>query len=166
VSASEEFYAARDARTLAYGIDPGVLGRTVGVVVGPDAAGNPAAQATALALVNLLARVHRSLVLWMPDIELLVPAVIEATRLAEACVATARAIDPYIQVTSAGAAATGPGEPGIPSIAIGMNVPIGCTVYLGAERFLAVATTVPFLSAPTLSQCWGAGWQHAWPPAS
>jgi hypothetical protein len=149
VSASEEFYAARDARTLAYGID---LGRTVGVVVGPDAAGNPAAQATALALVNLLARVHRSLVLWMPDIELLVPATIEATRLAEACAATARAIDPYIQVTSVGPAAAGPGEPGIPSIAIGMNVPTGCTVYLGAERFLAVVDDRPVpISADPLS---------------
>lgn len=152
MSANEEFYAARDARTLAYGIDPGVLGRTVGVVVGPDAAGNPAAQATVLALVNLLARVHRSLVLWMPDIELLVPAVIEATCLAEACAATARAIDPYIQVTSAGPAATGPGEPGIPCIAIGMNVPTGCTVYLGAERFLAVVDDRPVpISADPLS---------------
>src|SRR6266516_742878 len=98
MSASEEFYAARDARTLAYGIAPGVLERMVGVVVGLDVAGNPAAQATVLALVNLLARVHRSLTLWVPNFELLAPAaMVEATGLAEACVATARAIDPHIQ---------------------------------------------------------------------
>jgi hypothetical protein len=56
MSTSEEFYAARDARTLAYGVDPGILSRTVGVVVGADAAGNPAAQTTALALVEQLSR--------------------------------------------------------------------------------------------------------------
>ncbi len=54
MTASDDFYAARDARTLAYGITPGVLTRPVGIVVGTDAAGNPAAQATVLALVNLL----------------------------------------------------------------------------------------------------------------
>jgi hypothetical protein len=150
MSTSEEFYAARDARTLAYGVDPGILSRTVGIVVGPDAAGNPAAQATALALVNLLARVHRSLTLWVPDVELLAPAMVEATGLAEACEAVARAIDPHIQVIAAGPGDMSRPEPGVPSIAIGTDVPPGCTVYLGAERFLAAVDDhpVPISAAP------------------
>jgi hypothetical protein len=143
MSASEEFYTARDARTLAYGIAPGVLGRTVGVVVGLDAAGNPVGQATVLALVNLLARVHRSIALWVPDVELLAPAIVEASGLAEACAATAWAIDPHIQVTLTHPGALSGAGPGVPSIAIGVEVPPGCTVYLGGERFLAVVDDRP-----------------------
>jgi hypothetical protein len=143
MTASDDFYAARDARTLAYGITPGMLTRPVGIVVGTDAAGNPAAQATVLALVNLLARVHRSLSLWLPDARLVAPAMVQATSLAEACAATARAIDPYINVALAGPGTRSRTGAGVPTIAIGTEVPPGCTIYLGAERFLAVLANRP-----------------------
>jgi hypothetical protein len=143
MSVSDDFYAARDARTLAYGIAPGVLTQTVGVIVGDDAAGNPAAQATVLALVNLLARVHRSLALWVPNAELLAPAMVEAPGLAEACAATARAADPHIHLTCASQGALGPTGPTVPSVAIGTEVPPGCTIYLGAERFQAILADRP-----------------------
>jgi hypothetical protein len=143
MSASDDFYAARDARTLTYGITPDVLTQPVGVVMGSDAAGNPAAQATVLALVNLLARVHRSVSLWVPDAGLLAPAMAGGTGLAEACVATAQAIDPYINIGSASPGAVRGTGPGVPTIAVGKEVPPGCTVYLGAERFLAVLADRP-----------------------
>ena len=83
MTAEEQFYLERDRRTR----ESGVLHSfeiPVRVVVGRDAAKSAAGQTAVLALVCMLARIHRHLQLDIPSAALLSPALVPAARLDEA----------------------------------------------------------------------------------
>jgi hypothetical protein len=132
------FYRERDRRSLQYGADPAVLERPVAVYVGEDAAATRAGQVTVLALINMLARVHRRLILTIPAGPLLARCLVAASDLPAACAATAKAIDPFIDVESGA-----PRRGRMPSVGVGTAVPLGLDCYLGADRFTATLTTNP-----------------------
>ena len=86
------------------------------------AAESPAGQALALAVINMICRVHRRVQLFLPDSELHVPTLVPATTLAEAGEKLAVAIDPFIDLAACE-------EPG-PTLAIG---DVAGTYWLGAD---------------------------------
>jgi hypothetical protein len=95
------FYAERDLRTLDYGGIASALERPVGVHVGADAASTFSGQVATLALVNMAARVHRNLCVVAPNAPLLSHgSLATSVDLASACLATARAINPCIELSS------------------------------------------------------------------
>lgn len=96
----ETFYRERDRRTLQYGGQRDALEHPVCIIVGSDVAGTHAGQTALLALVNLVARVHRRVHLCVPEATLLVPALVPAADLRTAAVATVRAINPVIDLTT------------------------------------------------------------------
>jgi hypothetical protein len=115
-----------------------VLERPVAVHVGEDAAATRAGQVTALALVNMLARVHRRLVLVIPDSPQLAWSLVTATDLPAACAATAKAIDPFIDLDLAAR------RPSLmPGVGIGLAAAAKLDYYLGADRFTATLATDP-----------------------
>jgi hypothetical protein len=122
---------------LEYGANSAVLERPVAVHVGEDAASTQAGQATVLALVNMLVRVHRHVVLSVPDGPLLTSSLVPPSTLPTACVATAMAIDPFINLEPA------PRHMSMPSVGIGSAAPTGLDFYLGADRFAATLATDP-----------------------
>lgn len=89
------FYMARDQRTVEYGADVDRLGRPVTITVANACASTVEAQMAVLALVDLLARVHRNLRVVVP----VVPVVghRRGANLRTAATATASAIDPFQQ---------------------------------------------------------------------
>lgn len=99
------------------------LNTPITVHIGPATAATPAGQVCLLALIDLVARVHRHLDLHIADVTL--P---DGTVLADAAAAAARAINPYIRL--------GPGADG-PSVGIGADAP-ACTWHLGARGWRAV----------------------------
>lgn len=130
----ERFYEERDRRTRECGVAHG-FDQPVRVVVGADAAQSPNGQAMVLALVNMLARIHRSLQLDIPPAALLTPSLVPASQLDVAAAELARAIDPYIRldesVTSTHA------------IGIGARAPHGLPWYAGAEGQIAIIERQP-----------------------
>ena len=119
------------SRTVAY--LPGFrdAGRPVVIVLGADAHG-PAGHALAHALVNQLARAHRSLVLVGDlDHEFLCPTLFGCATLREATVELALAINPYIDVAVAPDAAI---SGRLLSLGVGSA---GADIDLGADRWYA-----------------------------
>jgi hypothetical protein len=134
----DRFYKERDRRTLEYGADPAVLEGPMAVHLGEDAAATRAGQVAVLGLVNMLARVHRRLVLVVPASPLRARCLVPASDLAMACVAMATAIDPFIDLE------LGPRSRScMPGVGIGRTVPGGLDYYLGADRFTATLATDP-----------------------
>ncbi|BFV58379.1 hypothetical protein KCMC57_up34830 [Kitasatospora sp. CMC57] len=125
---ARRFYAERDVRTLQYGADTTVLERPVALLVGIDATGR-AAQVAALALVNMLARVHRRLHLVVPPADLQARALIDAPTLADALFAMATAINPVLDLTTAPMSASIPTN--AITIGIGTDLPDELDIYLG-----------------------------------
>jgi hypothetical protein len=146
------FYAERDLRTLQYGADPAVLDRPVAVHIGEDAATTRAGQVTVLALVNMLARMYRRLVLIIPDGPLLARSLVDASDFATACVSTAKAIDPFIDLELGSRRRSS-----MPSAGIGLAATKGLDYYLGADRFGATLATDPLEIANSHSTVLGGG---------
>jgi hypothetical protein len=121
----ERFYAERDRRTTAYGVVTDRLNTPVRIKVGTDAAASASGQALALALINMVCRVHRRVQLLLPDTGLLVPTLVPATTFAEAGETLAFAIDPFIDLASSK-------EPG-PTLATG---DVTGTYWLGADGYI------------------------------
>lgn len=92
------FYAERDLRTRQCGGLDAALERPVRIVVDPDAAQTRAGQVAALALINMVARVHRCVILDVPSAPLVAQALVEANELGEAMRTTALAINPYLEI--------------------------------------------------------------------
>jgi hypothetical protein len=126
-----EHINARTDRTLRYtgGLHP----RTpASVNCGQSAAQSPVGQAVTLTAVNMLARVHPTVVMTIPDVPLIVPCRFPSSSLAEACAALARAANPTVRTTSH-PNALGQGM----SIGIGIDAPPS-TIYVGAQRWTAL----------------------------
>lgn len=135
MSNEELFYQERDRRTVAYGIDPAFLKMPVAIAIGSRTAATPAGQVAILALANMVARVHRNIRIIAPQIPLHVGTLVEGRDLATVCEATARAINPFIQVQVADPAGSRSLD-GIPTIGVGGDAPGGCSAYLFADRFI------------------------------
>jgi len=129
----DRFYAERDRRTRAYDVATDRLDTPVRINVGVDAASSPAGQALALAVTNMVCRVHRWVDLRLPDIELLVPTLVPARTLSEAAEALAVAIDPYINLACSD---SGSG----PTLAIG---DVEGTYWLGADGYIGHLADTP-----------------------
>jgi hypothetical protein len=125
---ARSFYAERDTRTLQYGADTTVLQRPVAVLIGIDATDRPA-QVAALALVNMLARVHQRIHIVVPSAELQARALIDAPTLADALIETVTAINPVLNLTAASTSSSIPANS--ITIGIGTNLPSGLDIYLG-----------------------------------
>jgi hypothetical protein len=133
----EDFYRLRDLRTTAYGIEADPLERPVGIAIGAEAAASPAGQAGALALVNMAARVHRSLHVSAPDAPLLVPTLTGGTTLADHVFELVTAIDPYNEVR------VDPTGTGLPDITVGVGSGTGAPMAITASRYTGLVTTHP-----------------------
>ncbi|HVT70441.1 MAG TPA: hypothetical protein VHF26_22030, partial [Trebonia sp.] len=130
----DRFYEERDRRTRECGVT-GVFDVPVGLVVGADAARSPNGQLATLALVNMLARLHRHLCLQIPPAPVLRPSLVPATRLDEAAAELARAIDPFTRIDV--------GVPCIHAVALGVDVPAGAPWYAAADGQVAVLDRRP-----------------------
>jgi hypothetical protein len=129
----DRFYEERDRRTREFGVTD-IFDKPVGVVVGVDAAQSHNGQLAVLALVNMLARMHRHLCLRVPPVPLLGASLVPATRLDEAAFQLAQTIDPFIRFDSA-----------VPphAIALGADVTGVAPWYVGAEGQVAVIDQRP-----------------------
>ena len=144
----ERFYLERDRRTRECGVVDG-LDQPVRVVVGSSVANSPAGQAMVLALVNMLARIHRHLQLEVPPVDLLRPTLVPAKRLDEAAVSLAKAINPFIHLN-------GP-ESSHHAIGLGSDAPPGLPWYAGADGQVAMIDRQPLPFQQTDSMTLGAG---------
>jgi hypothetical protein len=142
----ERFYLERDRRTRECGVVHG-FDRPVRVVVGRATASLPAGQLMVLALVNMLARIHRHVQLEIPPASLLRPTIVPANRLDEAASALAQAINPYIRLDGVQASPH----------AIGLgDAPSGLPWYAGAEGQIAIIDRQPVHVQPAGSLSLGA----------
>ncbi len=141
MSTEAEFYKLRDRRTNQVGAHADRLDTPITVRVGPASAQTRAGQVCLLALVDLLARLHRHI-----DLGIAYATLADGTTLADAAVAIARAINPYIDLAPA---ADGP------SVGIGGDVP-ACTWHLGARGWLAVLDRNPQEVRGDEQTIWGA----------
>ncbi|HEV2345813.1 MAG TPA: hypothetical protein VGS97_17065 [Actinocrinis sp.] len=115
----DAFYAERDRRTRQCGGQDTNLERPVRIVVGDDAATTRAGQVAALALINMVARVHRRVALYAPAAPLRARSLVAADDLQDAIRATALAINPFLEIQADGAL---PPDAAV-SIGIGHHVP-------------------------------------------
>lgn len=140
----EHFYLERDRRTRECGVVHG-LDQPVRVAVGRAAANSPAGQVAVLALVNMLARIHRCLQLDVPPVDLLKPALVPATRLDEAAATLAKAINPCIGIDARQSSSYG--------IGLGPDAPPGLPWYAGADGQVALIDRhpLPFPQTDSLS---------------
>jgi hypothetical protein len=127
---TDAFYAERDARTVQYGGDVSALTIPVTVILGADVAGHRPGQVAALALANMLARVHRHLHFVVPHAPLRAASLVKATDLATAMHDTVTAITPVLAVTTSEDYDRSLQVAGV-SVGIGSAAPDGLDVYLG-----------------------------------
>jgi molybdopterin/thiamine biosynthesis adenylyltransferase len=146
------FYDERDRRTVEYGIDPGFLEAQVAVMVSDEAAVSRPGQVATLALVNMLARTHRSIALVVPPSPLVAQTLVPGDDLQSVLVATARAIDLFNRIEIAERPPTE-----TPCIGIGADLPPRLALYVGAEGAAATLADVPQPISPTDSTILGAG---------
>jgi hypothetical protein len=95
----DEFYNQRDRSTRHLGVVDDVVERPVGIIVSSNAADSRAGQIAAVALVNMIARVHRKIRLVVPPASLIANPHHGGTNLAEALQNTILAIDPFNEVS-------------------------------------------------------------------
>lgn len=148
----ESFYARRDQRSIEYGAAAARLEQPVGVIVGEDAAESRSGQVAALALINMLARVHREIHLSVPSRPLLARPLVRGTDLEDTAVRTIAAIDPFCRIRVSRQLS---GE--MPVAGLGTNVPRGLTVYLGALGSRALTSREPIAFAESSGTVLGAG---------
>jgi hypothetical protein len=128
----DRFYAERDRRTRAYGIVTERLDSPVRINVGTDAASSPAGQVLALALINMVCRIHRRVELLLPASDLLVASLVPGRNFAEAGEALAVAIDPYIDLARSSESS--------PTLAVGN---VAGNYWLGADGYIGNLYDVP-----------------------
>jgi molybdopterin/thiamine biosynthesis adenylyltransferase len=130
----DAFYAARDPRTVEYGV-AGIFERPVAVHVGMQTASTMRGQLATLALVNMLARMHRVIHLDIPSVAILRPTLVPADRFDDAVHLLAHAIDPFIEFIPRGERCA--------AIGLGIDAPPGLPCYAGATRQVAIIDRDP-----------------------
>jgi hypothetical protein len=139
----DRFYAARDLRTTEYiGGDTAWVERPVGLAIGGPASETRAGQMAFLAQVNMAVRLHRRLVLVVPQVSLAARSLVPARDLREAAEATALAINPFIELSFVVPSRLRD----LPSVAIGRVSGASPTLWIGADGCLATLApeTQPF----------------------
>jgi hypothetical protein len=130
---ANQFYAERDRRTRQMGVLDEALTKPVEVIFPSALASSRAAQISALALVNMVARLHRRLRFAAPAAPLLAKSLVPATNLQDALVQTARAIDPFVALDVISAESDG----------LSVQVDEGPRWYLGVEGACGIHATLP-----------------------
>lgn len=137
------FYRRRDQRTGEYGLSLDVFDTPVGVVVGRDAASTPGGQFLVLALVNMLSRLHRHLVLDIPAEPLLVRMpLVSGVSLSDAATGLARAIDPFIKLES------GMPSQGVKTLGVGGELLEGLSCYVSGSCWGGMLSRFPLPVIP------------------
>lgn len=132
------FYAERDQRGQQYMAAAELPVGPVGLEVGLDAAETAAGQLAALLLVNMLARVHRTLRIVVPDVPLIMPSVLAiGSTLAAALNGMARAINPFIRIIDAS------GHNTMPSVGMGAQISAEVDAYLLIEGWRGGLSQTP-----------------------
>jgi hypothetical protein len=129
-SARDSFYQLRDDRTRAFGVPDSICEKAVRVAVGPMTASTIEGQVAVLALVNMLSRIHRSLILDIPHLPLHRSAIVPGRTLDEVAVSLAKAIDPFIELS-------GSRDVHI-AIGVGPEAPPNLQWYIGSLGQIAV----------------------------
>jgi hypothetical protein len=151
MTTAEEFYRLRDQRTVQLGGEPAALAAPVCFRASPRTASSAAGQVLLLALVNMAARVHRRLVVDVPERELVAPTLLPSGTLLEGITTTVTAIDPFCHFQ------IGPPN-GNEQVVIGIGDDIdACNWYVGATRYRATLTDHPVPVTDDPSTVWGAG---------
>lgn len=137
-SRRDAFYVERDKRTHQYGGHDDALERPVLITVNADIGATRAGQIATLALVNMMARVHRRIQLDIPAVPLIARSLLPANDLHTAAVATALAITPVLELT------LGQGvQPLGVSIGLGQNMPDNLDLYLDWAGGRGALSTAP-----------------------
>ena len=134
------FYLERDRRSRQYGSEDSAVERPVKIIVGEDVADTRSGQITALALINMVARVHRRVALFVPSAPLLATPLAAGTDLRTAAAATARAIDPFMDLDSVEDIG---GDRFVATIGLGSELPRNLDLYLGWRGGLGILDTAP-----------------------
>src|SRR5947209_2558944 len=134
----EDFYRERDKRTDVYIRGKSVSQVPINIFLDEEAALSLAGQGCALALANLLPRVHRRIRFILPRIclPLMAPALWPMGDFPETLLATMQRIDPFGEF----AVAEKP-YPNAMSLGIGHTVPTNLTWYIGAAGAIAILAT-------------------------
>lgn len=143
----DHFYLERDRRTRAYDVAADRLDAPVRINVSADAAASPASQALVLAVTNMVCRIHRRVDLRLPEVDLLVPALVPADTLSNAAQALALAIDPYLDLAANESASC-------PTLAVG---DVEGTYWLGADGYIGHLTDTPVRVTEHPASILGAG---------
>jgi hypothetical protein len=134
----DRFYLERDRRTREFVDSDALFERQVVVCIGGDAARSKNGQVAVLALVNMLARVHRDLVFVVPHEPLFAMSIVPANDLRGAIISTARAIDPFIRLSFAERP-----PPDAVAIGLGAEVPSDIAWFAGAGGSVAQIARSP-----------------------
>jgi ThiF family len=146
------FYTERDRRTVEYGIDPKLLETQVAVMVSEEAAASRPGQVATLALVNMLARIHRSIALVVPRSPLVARPLVPGHDLPDVLLATTTAINPFIRIEPVNRP---PHD--APCVGLGAGLPAGLATYVGAEGGTATLADAPQPISATDPSILGAG---------
>lgn len=151
------FYLQRDLRSQQFGLGEDFFDMPVRVVIGRQCVESPAGQSAALALVNMVSRLHRAVDLVVPSGALLVAPLAGGATFDEAANRLARRIDPFQQ--------RGPfrQRPTV-SIGLGGDAPSGLNWYAGGVGGAAILAHEPVPMehgvqpslAPSFAACLGA----------
>ena len=128
----ERFYAERDQRAAEYGLPGAPFGRPAAVVISREAAATIGGQLAAIGLINMAARLHRTLRVQVPDVPLLVPALSGGSTLPEAVDRLVRAIDPYNDLVIA----VPPDSIETTEITVAVGGVPGTRLSIGADRWV------------------------------
>ncbi len=146
-----KFYSDRDLRSATLGLREAAVEVPVGIRIDEDVAATLPGQVGILALGNMLARVHRHIVVDVPRVPLLAKGLVAAGDLPEALSKTILAIDPFNTT-----AVTQVFPQGTRTIAFG-TPERSVERYLGAEGFVGFLSDSPVAVAPAETTIFGVG---------
>lgn len=154
------FYEERDRRSRILGAAPDRLEKPIGIVVGEDAAASLPGQVAALALANMIARVHRRGFILVPEVPLQVSSISGTpTNLREAVINTLRTANPCFEY------ALGDPPQNCHSVALGKSSGASTTLRIGYRNCTAIVSKCeaplegsgrPAMLGAALAACLGA----------
>lgn len=139
---AEIFYRARDRRTKQFEDNSDVFTRPIKIFLGDDVADSKTGQIFALALVNMLSRVHRRLTVFVSPFALKAQSLEAGSDLSPVLHALAKSIDPFIEITIGNAVTVGGNSDEI-TMGVGVQVPSGLNCYVGWEGGRAEVSLTP-----------------------
>jgi hypothetical protein len=141
-SDQEVFYEARDRRTRQFEANSARFERPIKIFIGDDVSDSAIGQVFALALVNMLSRVHRRIVLVVSPRVMASKHINTSETLSVALTELAKSIDPFIEISAA--------ETSVPNLeeneitaGVGLIVPTDLNCYFGWEGGRADVSTSP-----------------------